>query len=53
VVAVNDALAGAPETVNAGPEGEGWFVKLRIADKSQIDDLMDAAAYKQFVEGLD
>jgi glycine cleavage system H protein len=53
VVAVNDALAGAPETVNAVPEGEGWFVKLRIADKSQIDDLMDAAAYKQFVEGLD
>ena len=52
VIAVNDALSGEPGKVNADPMGEGWFLKLRIADAKQLDALMDEAAYNAFVEGL-
>jgi len=52
VIAVNDALSGEPGKVNADPLGEGWFLKLRIADPKQLDGLMDEAAYNAFVEGL-
>lgn len=52
IVAVNDALGGAPETVNAGPEGEGWFVKIKPDSAADLDALMDAGAYAKFVEGL-
>lgn len=52
VVAVNPALGEKPELVNAGPEGEGWMVKLRIADQGEIAALMDEAAYKEFLGGL-
>jgi len=46
VVAVNDALAGAPETVNADPYGAGWLVELRVADPASVEALLDAAAYE-------
>lgn len=49
VVSVNDALGDAPETVNADPHGEGWMIKVRLADASQLDDLMSAAEYDAFV----
>ncbi len=52
IVAVNEALNGAPETVNAGPEGEGWFVKIKPDNAGEADALMDAGAYAKFVEGL-
>ncbi len=52
VVEANAALADDPAKVNAAPEGDGWFVKIRLADPSQLDGLMDEAAYKKFVEGL-
>lgn len=52
VVAVNDALSGEPGKVNADPMGEGWFLKLRVADPKELDALMDEAAYDAFVEGL-
>jgi glycine cleavage system H protein len=52
VVAVNTALAGAPETVNADAQGAGWFARLRLADPSELDGLMDADAYHAFCEGL-
>lgn len=52
VVAVNEALSGEPGKVNADPMGEGWFLKLRIADAKQLDELMDETAYAAFVEGL-
>jgi glycine cleavage system H protein len=52
VTAVNDALSGAPEKVNEDPEGKGWFVKLKLSDKSQLDALMDEAAYKAFLKDL-
>ena len=47
VVAANEALAGSPELVNADPFGEGWMLRLRLADAAQLDGLMDAAAYEQ------
>jgi glycine cleavage system H protein len=52
VVETNAALADNPGTVNQAPEGDGWFMRLKIADRGEIDALMDAAAYKAFVAGL-
>ena len=49
VVAVNAALADDPSLVNSDPTGKGWFVKIRIADRSELDGLMDDAAYAKFV----
>ena len=45
VLELNDALEGNPELVNSDPYGEGWMVKVKIADASQLSDLLDAAAY--------
>jgi glycine cleavage system H protein len=45
VVAGNDALLGAPELVNGDPYGEGWMIRLRLANPSEVDDLLDATAY--------
>lgn len=52
VVEANDALSGAPETVNADAEGEGWFAKIKVSDASQIEGLMDRAAYDAFLATL-
>ncbi len=52
VVEVNDALGDDPEMVNGSPTGDGWFFKLRIGDASELDGLMDEAAYLEFVKGL-
>jgi len=52
VVAVNEALSGAPELVNEGAEGAGWFVKLKPANAGDLDALMDGAAYADYVKGL-
>lgn len=52
VTEVNAALADAPATINEDAMGRGWFLKLRIADKSDLDGLMDEAAYAKFVDGL-
>ena len=49
VVAVNDALADAPERVNDDPFGEGWLIRLRIAEGTSFDGLMDADSYREFV----
>lgn len=50
VVEVNEALNDQPETVNNDAYGEAWMVKLRLANPSEIDTLMDAAAYQQYLE---
>jgi glycine cleavage system H protein len=50
VVEVNDALTGDPALVNGDAEGAGWFCKLKIANPAELDALMDAAAYRSFVE---
>jgi glycine cleavage system H protein len=52
VVEVNGALGDDPETVNSAPTGDGWFFKIRFADPSELDGLMDEAAYLEFVKGL-
>jgi glycine cleavage system H protein len=49
VVEVNGAVVGAPETVNDDPYGEGWLVRVRLADPAEADGLLDADAYKQHV----
>ncbi|MBR9834500.1 MAG: glycine cleavage system protein GcvH [Alphaproteobacteria bacterium] len=48
----NEALGDAPETVNEDPEGAGWFCKLTLSNKGELDGLMDADAYKTFCAGL-
>jgi glycine cleavage system H protein len=48
----NGALEADPSLVNTDPEGEGWFFKLTLADTAQLDGLMDAAAYKAFIDAL-
>jgi glycine cleavage system H protein len=48
----NDALADDPALVNSDPEGAGWFFKLTLDDVGELEGLMDAAAYKAFVDGL-
>lgn len=53
VVAVNEELADAPTTVNDNAEGDGWMFKIKIADMSELDDLMDAAAYKAYLKEID
>jgi glycine cleavage system H protein len=50
IVEVNDPLADAPETVNEDPYEEGWMVAIEPSDPSELDALMDARAYKAFVE---
>ena len=53
VVEANGALEENPGLVNEDPEGQAWFIKIRISDASALDGLMDADAYAKFVEGLD
>ncbi len=46
VLEFNEALEDAPESVNDDPYGDGWMVKIKITDASELDGLMDAAAYE-------
>jgi glycine cleavage system H protein len=52
VTEVNDALEGSESTINDDPYGAGWLVKVRLSDPSQVDSLMDAAAYLAHIETL-
>src|SRR5690242_16159751 len=47
VLEVNARVVDAPETVNEDPYGEGWLVRVRLGDPSELDSLLDAAAYRQ------
>ncbi len=51
VMEFNEALEDAPETVNSDAYGEGWMVKVKISDPSELDDLLDAAAYEDLIAG--
>ena len=53
VTEVNADLADDPAQVNGDAEGEGWFFKLEVSDPGELDDLMDGAAYKEYLAGLD
>jgi len=50
VTAINEPLLDTPELVNSDPFGEGWFVTIRPTDGSNLDGLLDAAAYRAFTE---
>ena len=49
VVEVNSKVVDAPETVNDDPYGEGWLVRIRLSDPGQVDELLDADAYRSFL----
>ncbi len=51
VVEVNNELADAPQRLNEDPYGEGWLCVLEPDDASQLDALLDAAAYRQLIDG--
>ena len=53
IVEINEVLEDSPELVNQDPFGEAWLVRITIADPAELDDLMDAEAYKAYVEGLE
>jgi len=52
VVEANGSLSVTPETVNAEPTGGGWFAKVKMSDPSQVDALMDQAAYDAYLASL-
>ncbi len=52
VVAVNEALVDAPATVNEDAHGKGWFMKIKIADKADLADLMDQAGYDAYLASI-
>lgn len=51
VIEFNEQLEDEPEVVNKDPYGDGWMIKVSIADSSQIEDLLDAAAYQKLIAG--
>lgn len=51
VVAVNEALSSAPESVNTDPYGSGWLCEIECSDPSQLDALLDASAYQALTAG--
>jgi glycine cleavage system H protein len=49
VIEINQELPESPETVNDDPYGDGWLIKIRINDNSELDDLMDGEEYEEMV----
>jgi len=52
VLEVNEKLNDAPETINESPHDEGWIAVVEVSDASELEDLMDAAAYEAFIGTL-
>jgi glycine cleavage system H protein len=50
IVEVNEALGDSPERINQDPYGEGWMIKVRMSDPSEVDRLMDVEAYKELLQ---
>jgi glycine cleavage system H protein len=50
VIEVNQALVEEPEKINEDPYGDGWLIKIQLGDPSEVESLMDAAAYRQLLE---
>ena len=49
IIEFNDSLEDEPEKVNSDPYGDGWMIKIKISDTSQLDELLDAAAYGELI----
>ena len=52
VVAVNAQMTSTPELANSDPYGEGWLIRIRLSDPSELDSLMDEPAYRAYLAGL-
>ena len=50
ITAVNDAVSDSPEQVNEDPYGEGWLVSVKLTNPSEVDELLDVAAYRKLLE---
>ena len=50
VVEVNEALTEKPELVNTDPYGDGWMIKVRLSDATEVDELMSAEEYEEYIE---
>ena len=50
VVEVNEALADKPELVNTDPYGDGWMIRIKVADASELDELMPADEYEEYIQ---
>lgn len=50
VIAINEALPDAPDTVNSDPYGAAWMVKIELSNPSELDNLLDASAYEAFIK---
>lgn len=53
VTEVNESLEDSPETINSDPYGEGWIFKVKIESESELDDLMDAEEYQEFLKEIE
>jgi glycine cleavage system H protein len=51
VMELNEKIEDSPEVINKDPYGEGWIIKIKLADASQLDELLDSSAYKASIEG--
>jgi glycine cleavage system H protein len=49
ILEFNENLEDSPESVNKDPSGEGWIIKVKLADNSQLDNLLDATKYKEII----
>ncbi len=49
IIEFNGALESSPEVVNSDPYGDGWMIKVKVSDPSELDSLMDAAAYSELI----
>ena len=49
VLEINESINDQPELVNNDPDGEGWIIKIRVVSEAELDTLMDAEAYKEFI----
>lgn len=50
VVEINETLAEKPELINTDPYGDGWMIRVRLSDPSELDDLMNAEEYEEYIE---
>lgn len=49
IMAVNESLAQSPESINSDPYGDGWLVRVKLTDTSEVESLLDAAAYRELL----
>jgi glycine cleavage system H protein len=53
VIEVNKGLDDSPELVNQDSHGKGWFIRLKIKDETELEKLMTASEYEEFIEGIE